>query len=231
MSLLPDPGNDSGIGSDLSSEDNSDDEEDAEKQLLFVFSTFDQAGNKRLSNSYSKYVQTLVDASKSLHSSASQDRLVGLAQTLSSRRSILGYRSHVVASSLEDLQEKLEAGLPKFGRAAKEGNALWVFTGQGAHWPTMGLELLSHPVFRDSMCQTKELLKQLHCDWDIMEELERLDSKRLDLPAFSQPICTAVQIALVDLLFSSGVKPKAVVGHSSGEIGKFAVPCFEMEEC
>ena len=35
---------------------------------------------------------------------------------------------------------------------------------------------------------------------------------------YSQPLCTALQIALVDLLAAWGIKPSAVVGHSSGEI-------------
>lgn len=34
----------------------------------------------------------------------------------------------------------------------------------------------------------------------------------------SQPACTAIQIALTDLLASWGVSPTAVAGHSSGEI-------------
>lgn len=37
-------------------------------------------------------------------------------------------------------------------------------------------------------------------------------------PAYSQPLCTAIQIAIVDLLRSFGIQPAAVVGHSSGEI-------------
>jgi acyl transferase domain-containing protein len=44
------------------------------------------------------------------------------------------------------------------------------------------------------------------------------DTSKLADPALSQPICTALQIALVDLLSSWGVSPAAVVGHSSGEI-------------
>ena len=48
----------------------------------------------------------------------------------------------------------------------------------------------------------------------------RLDEgySRINEPALSQPICTALQIALVSLLRSWGVNPSAVVGHSSGEI-------------
>lgn len=34
----------------------------------------------------------------------------------------------------------------------------------------------------------------------------------------SQPLCTAIQLALVNRLRAAGVKPTAVVGHSSGEI-------------
>lgn len=37
-------------------------------------------------------------------------------------------------------------------------------------------------------------------------------------PAYSQPMCTALQIALVDLLLSWGLFPARVIGHSSGEI-------------
>ncbi|KAF3768165.1 FabD/lysophospholipase-like protein, partial [Cryphonectria parasitica EP155] len=40
----------------------------------------------------------------------------------------------------------------------------------------------------------------------------------IDNPEFSQTICTVLQIALVNLLRSFGIRPHAVVGHSSGEI-------------
>lgn len=41
---------------------------------------------------------------------------------------------------------------------------------------------------------------------------------RVDEAEFSQPLCTALQIGVVNLLRSWGANPAAVVGHSSGEI-------------
>lgn len=44
------------------------------------------------------------------------------------------------------------------------------------------------------------------------------DKAALSHAELSQPLCTAVQIAIVDLLASWGITPTIVVGHSSGEI-------------
>ena len=44
------------------------------------------------------------------------------------------------------------------------------------------------------------------------------DTSNIHHPSFSQTLCTALQVALVDLLRSWNVYPSAVVGHSSGEI-------------
>jgi acyl transferase domain-containing protein len=40
----------------------------------------------------------------------------------------------------------------------------------------------------------------------------------MERPELSQPICTALQIALVNKFERHGVKPDGIVGHSSGEI-------------
>ena len=51
------------------------------------------------------------------------------------------------------------------------------------------------------------------------DELCKPESEsRLGEAEFSQPCCTAVQLALVDMLSHWGLQPQSVVGHSSGEI-------------
>ena len=41
---------------------------------------------------------------------------------------------------------------------------------------------------------------------------------KVHLTEYSQPLCTAIQVALVDLLESFEIYPTAIIGHSSGEI-------------
>lgn len=53
---------------------------------------------------------------------------------------------------------------------------------------------------------------------NVGEMYKSTEVSNLDYPAYSQPICTALQIALVDLLFDWNITPTTVVGHSSGEI-------------
>ena len=56
--------------------------------------------------------------------------------------------------------------------------------------------------------------------WSLTRELAaEYATSRISQAEFSQPLCTAIQIALVDLLRAAGVQFNAVVGHSSGEIG------------
>jgi acyl transferase domain-containing protein len=48
--------------------------------------------------------------------------------------------------------------------------------------------------------------------------MKEKENSRVNRAEFSQPLCTALQVALVDLLFSWGIFPNGVIGHSSGEI-------------
>ena len=43
-------------------------------------------------------------------------------------------------------------------------------------------------------------------------------TSRINEPALSQPLTTALQIAFVNLLRAANIQPHVVLGHSSGEI-------------
>lgn len=55
--------------------------------------------------------------------------------------------------------------------------------------------------------------------WSIVEELSKpSEQSNIYQSTYSQPLCTALQLALVVLWRSWGLVPDAVLGHSSGEI-------------
>lgn len=96
----------------------------------------------------------------------------------------------------------------------------FVFTGQGAQWASMGIELMQHPVFRNSMEAADHYLQhELDCGWSAIEELGRdKRTSQLNAALYSQTLCTVLQVALVELLKEWSITPAAIVGHSSGEI-------------
>lgn len=111
----------------------------------------------------------------------------------------------------------------RFGGGDDGPALLGIFTGQGAQWASMGRNLIRHcRLFRESIEQCEKSLAALGADapkWSLTEELTAGDAtSRVTEAAISQPLCTAVQIGLVDLLRMSGVRFRAAVGHSSGEI-------------
>ncbi|VBB80680.1 Putative polyketide synthase [Podospora comata] len=186
----------------------------ADTPRLFLLSSKDQAGIPRLADVYAKALGAAHSAKTDSH------YLSNLSYTLASRRSHLDFRSFAVASTLSELTEKLSKGLPKIKRSARQDNNLvWVFTGQGAQWSAMGRELLGNPVFDKSVQASQVYLANLGCAWDAVEELTKTAGSKMQLSEYSQTLCTVLQVALVDLLRSWGIKPRATVGHSSGEIG------------
>ncbi|MCJ1389265.1 hypothetical protein MMC18_002121 [Xylographa bjoerkii] len=179
---------------------------------LLVWSAADEGGIDRLTKAY-------LDHSCSLSIHDDGRYLRDLAYTLSTKRSSLPWKSFVVASSIESLQLSLKSGLSKPIRSSHKPKLGFVFTGQGAQWFAMGRELLKHPGFHRSLVDAESYFQTLGCEWLLTHELQK-DKKDSNVndPILSQPLCTAIQIALVDLIATWGIHPSVVVGHSSGEI-------------
>ncbi|TVY76085.1 Highly reducing polyketide synthase, partial [Lachnellula suecica] len=187
-----------------------------QKKRLFAISAQDQGGLIRQRQSLAAHLTKI-------RSTISQEDtyLRNLAYTLGERRSRLPWKSYVIASSIDTLVEGLEKVDPnslsvRSNQAPRLG---FVFTGQGAQWAKMGIELCQYKVFRQSVEAADDYLQSIGAPWSAMEELRKDENEsQINLPEFSQPICTVLQIALVDLLTAWNIEPVAMTGHSSGEI-------------
>ncbi|KAK6359538.1 hypothetical protein TWF696_000692 [Orbilia brochopaga] len=147
-----------------------------------------------------------------------------LAYTLGCRRSHLETRGYILASSNsmpEDISlNHLRMASDPIHRTNKP--YAFIFTGQGAQWPQMCMELFEEfEVFRTAIEEMDSVLQKLPYPptWALKDTIQepRITSKIMD-PVYSQPICTAIQVGLVLLLQSWNIVPATVVGHSSGEI-------------
>ena len=137
-----------------------------------------------------------------------------LAFTLSEHRSRFKHRAFVIADTEDHAK-------PVTRTASGAPGIAFAFTGQGAQWPQMGYSLLSRfSSCRRTLRKLEEALKIFELDWTIKSELSKsnTDSRVYKNPSVAVILSTAVQIILVDLLAQWEIKPKAVVGHSSGEI-------------
>ncbi|NUP32421.1 MAG: type I polyketide synthase, partial [Streptomycetaceae bacterium] len=157
--------------------------------------------------------------------------LADLGHTLAHRRQHLESRLSVVYASRASLEDALDAYLrdedhPRIladeVRDAPDRRLAWVFTGMGPQWWAMGRQLFAtQPVYRKVIEDCDREIAAL-TGWSLVEELaaDEADS-RMDDTWLAQPANFALQIGLAALWRSHGVRPDAVVGHSTGEIAAF----------
>ncbi|KAE8350731.1 phenolpthiocerol synthesis polyketide synthase ppsB [Aspergillus coremiiformis] len=184
-------------------------------ERLFVFSSHDKAGFKRIATTLVEHLDTLGATA------SSPGFLADFAHTLATARSNLLWKSTCFAENMADLRDQLLTTLGENAARAPSSRPRigFVFTGQGAQWARMGIEMLERRVFRESVAKSVGFLKDMGCEWDPVTELSKVQTEsRLSVPEISQPICSVLQIALVDEIRSWGISPSKVVGHSSGEI-------------
>lgn len=158
-----------------------------------------------------------------------------LVYTLSCKRTHLSIRSYIIASK-EEVGTICKTRSPRVQRTALQSQSengsipvVFIFTGQGAQWPRMAAGLIERfPVFQRTVHALDAILKNLAHPppWTLSKLLEgQTGIWDINSAEISQPLCTALQIALVDLLKDWHVEPAIVVGYSSGEIA--AAYCVE----
>ncbi|KAI2478942.1 polyketide synthase 2 [Pyrenophora tritici-repentis] len=136
-----------------------------------------------------------------------------LAYTLSERRSRFFHRAFVTTTSSADLDD---GDFVVSKKLSHESKTSLVFTGQGAQWPQMGEDLLRFPLARSILKELDEVLQAQPNPpaWTLLAELTEPRS----VDHLRQPLMTTLQLCLFALFKSWGITPKAVFGHSSGEI-------------
>ncbi|MGC5015054.1 type I polyketide synthase [Streptosporangium sp. DT93] len=149
--------------------------------------------------------------------------LASAGHTLALRRTHLARRAVVVGADAGELAaglRRLAGDVP--AEAVLTGDVLpepgpgpvWVFSGQGCQWRGMGRELLAVPEFASLVDEVEPIFaeeigfspRQVLADGDL-DTIDRV-----------QTMIFVMQLGLARLWNAYGVVPKAVIGHSVGEI-------------
>ncbi|KAH8651343.1 putative polyketide synthase [Xylariales sp. PMI_506] len=187
----------------------------------FVFSANSDASLKASLSAYA-------DALQSTHKDVD---VRDLAWTLRDRRSAFSRRIAFSAATVDELRQQIVdklaqdsdggLGVSAF-KAGKTPKLLGVFTGQGAQYARMAAELIEKSEAARKIIEDLELSLARLPDgpkWSLKTEiLASGDATNVNKAQLSQPLCTAIQILLVDILGLTGVRFDTVVGHSSGEM-------------
>ena len=184
----------------------------------------------------------LREAAGAYHNFLTGDGSAGLSPadicyTAGARRSQHPYRMAVVGATKLELADRLAAlGDKDFGRppvmAGLPERLVMVFSGQGSQWIGMGQDLLqTEPLFRERIQECNALFAELSGIRLLDELLAPKDRSRLGDTEVAQPAILAVQMGLLALYESWGIRPDAVIGHSSGEVvAAYAAGIFSLED-
>ncbi|RYF60975.1 MAG: type I polyketide synthase, partial [Cytophagaceae bacterium] len=161
--------------------------------------------------------------------------LADVAYTLQTTRPDFSHRSFVVATSKEELIEKLRAEpvIQKADGGPEE--VVFLFPGQGSQYLNMGRMLYEQEVvYREAVDQCAALLMD-QLELDIREVMYPKTAsseaeQRLKNTRYTQPALFVTEYALARLWMSWGIEPSIFCGHSVGEFvaahlaGVFSLP-------
>ncbi|KAF5022679.1 hypothetical protein F66182_5227 [Fusarium sp. NRRL 66182] len=153
-----------------------------------------------------------------------------LAYTRAMHREHLPHRAFVILDETTSIEASSVVKVPP-----NPPPLVLIFSGQGAQWPAMTRELIQNDAaFRADLQRMDSVLQKLSIPpaWSLIDELLKTASAtRVHEAELSQPLCTAIQLALFNKFAALGLSPTAIVGHSSGEIaGAYASGRISQEE-
>ena len=178
---------------------------------LFTLSAKSEASLLALKKRYLERISTMTDS-----------QLTSLAKTSNVAREHFRFRWGAVASTVDQMKERLQAAVQEPGGASKpplRPKTAFVFTGQTALYANMGTWLLdTFSVFRDTVDRCDGVFQQAH-GFRLSEYLRGEHVvDQADEETVKQPILCAYQIAMATLLLAFSDKPSVIAAHSFGEI-------------
>jgi 6-methylsalicylic acid synthase len=171
-------------------------------------------------------------------STTSSDRdMQKVASTLTLHREHHDHRIAIVVEDAEDAATALKAiadgTAPQWctrdaSILPQENRSLtWVFSGHGAQWPEMGVEMLQIPSFLAAVSELENVVVS-EMGFSALQALKDGDFGRTDEV---QVLTYIMQIGLSAVFQSKGVVPQAIIGHSVGEIAAAVVAgCLTAKE-
>ena len=146
--------------------------------------------------------------------------LLDVCSTTSLGRTHLPYRRALVAESIGQIRDEL-LGVEASQPLEKAPQLAFLFTGQGSQYPGMGRELYeNHPFFRECM---DECAANLPLPVGLIEVLYGQNTSLIHQTLYTQPALFALEVSLARLWSSWGVRPRALLGHSVGELAAACV--------
>ncbi|ROT34557.1 putative polyketide synthase [Sodiomyces alkalinus F11] len=149
--------------------------------------------------------------------------LSNLSYTTTARRYQHTHRIAPICSSVDQLKKQLTTsldGIESIRPVSKSGpqSIAFAFTGQGASYQSMSLELYQHvPVFRQTIDRLDALAQRQGFPSFILALDGSHGKDHEHSPVVTQLALVSTEIALAKYWASLGVQPDVVVGHSLGE--------------
>ena len=135
---------------------------DPSRNQAFIFSTPDEAGIKLNASKLSEHLRSRSFSSPEQESQYLDD----LAYTLAEKRSMYKWKAFCIASSKQDLISRLENVISKpVQKKRHQPKVGFVFTGQGAQWPSMGRAMATYPIYRKSIEDASAFMASLGSPW------------------------------------------------------------------
>ncbi|KAM3415775.1 hypothetical protein BST61_g9286 [Cercospora zeina] len=166
-----------------------------------------------------------------LDNSKDQVKLADLSYTTTARRNHYSYRIAVAASTIEQAREQLALraeqvhALRPISKPSFDTQSMaFTFTGQGASYNSMGLDLYrSTPGFREHVQQLDNIAQAQGFPSFIPALDGTDDADQSHSAVVTQLALVSLEIALAYYWESLGVVPNVVVGHSMGEFAALHV--------